>query len=105
MKKKIIFWLVLLPLALNCEATAPVQLSGIGGQTILAQIASTNITNQVTKASAGELWSWGDLPLNKEFDKTGKIVDLASDDGSDDGNVWLAAKSEEMGELNLSAYK
>jgi hypothetical protein len=104
MRKLIIFWLVLLPLALNCEAAAPVQLSGTGGQTILALVASTNITSQITKASAGELWNWGDLPLNKVLDKTGKIFDLASDDGSDDGNVWLAAKSNEMGGLNLSAY-
>ncbi|MGD0952301.1 MAG: hypothetical protein ABR985_07890 [Methanotrichaceae archaeon] len=104
MRKLIIFWLVLLSLALNCEATAPVQLSGTGGQTILAQVASTNITNQVTKSSDGELWNWGDLPLNKVLDKTGKIFDIANEDGSDDGNVWLAAKSKELGGLNLSAY-
>jgi hypothetical protein len=105
MRKLIISWLVLLSLALNCEATAPVQLSGAGGQTILAQVASTNMTNQVTKASAGELWNWGSLPLNKDLDKTGKLFDLKSYGGSDDGNVWLAAKSNELGGLNLTAYK
>jgi len=104
MRKTIISLLVLLLLALNCEATAPVQLSGTGGQTILAQVANMNITTQVTKASVGELWSWGDLPMNKVLDKTGKILDIASDYGSDDGNVWLAAKSQEMGGLNLSVY-
>ena len=103
MRKLIIFWLVLLSLALNCEAIAPVQLSGTGGQTVLAQVASTNITNQITKASAGGLWNWGELPLNKNLDKTGKIFDLAGWDGSDDGDVWLAAKSNELGGLNLTA--
>ena len=98
------FGIALILLALNCEAAAPVQLSGIGGLAILAQVASTNITNQVTKASAGELWNWGDLPMNKVLDKPGKIVDLASDAGSDDDNVWLAAKSQEMGGLSLSEY-
>ncbi|MGD0953242.1 MAG: hypothetical protein ABR985_12765 [Methanotrichaceae archaeon] len=42
--------------------------------------------------------------MNKVLDKKGKILDIASDDGSDDGNVWLAAKSQEMGGLNLSVY-
>jgi len=44
MRKAIIFWLILLLLALNCNAVEPIRLSGIGGKTILAQVASTNIT-------------------------------------------------------------
>ncbi len=104
MRKLMILLPALMLISLNCEAAEPVQLSGIGGQTILAQVASTNITTQVTKASAGELWSWGDLPMNKVLDKTGKLLDVASDFGSDDDNEWLAAKSSELGGLNLSEY-
>lgn len=105
MKELTIFWLVLLLLALNCEAAGPVQLSGIGGQTILAQIASTNISNQVTKASASDLWSWGDIPLNSELNKSGMLheLPLTPDDTSADDSVWLTTKSAELG-LNMTEY-
>lgn len=94
MGKLIIFWLVTMLLALNCRAAEPVQLSGIGGQTILAQIASANITNQVTKASAADLWSWGKIPLNYALNESGKIFELPS---IDDDNIWRSTKSTELG--------
>ena len=105
MRNLVSFGLVLLLLALNCEATTSVQLSGIGGQTILAQIASTNISNQVTKASASDLWSWGDIPLNSELNKSGMLheLPLTPDDTSADDNVWLGTISQELA-LNTSVY-
>ena len=105
MRKLIILWLVLLLLALNCKAAEPVQLSGIGGQTILAQIASTNITNHVTKASASDLWGWGMIPLNFELNKSGMLheLPLTPDDAGPDDSVWLATKSAELG-LNMTEY-
>jgi hypothetical protein len=77
------FGIALMLLALNCEAAEPVQLSGSGGQTILAQVASTNITTQVTKASA-DLWSWGSIPLGNVL-SNGKLVSTG-----DEGNAILA---------------
>lgn len=100
MRKLIIFWLVVLLLALNCKANEPVQLSGIGGQTILAQVVSTNITNQITKASAVDLWSWGKIPLNYALNGSEKIFEMPS---IDDDNAWLATKSTELG-LETSVY-
>jgi hypothetical protein len=41
MRCLVIFGLILLVLALNCEATEPVQLSGAGGQSTLMKIAGT----------------------------------------------------------------
>lgn len=83
-----------MPLALNCIAAEPVQLSGIDGQTILSQVASSNITNHVTKASATDLWSWGKIPLNYALNESGKIFELPS---IDDDNIWRATKSTELG--------
>ncbi len=100
MRKLIIFCLVLLLLALDCKATAPVQLSGIGGKTILAQVASTNITNQITKVSAADIWSWGKIPLNYALNGSGKIFEIPP---IDDDNVWLGAISQELA-LNTSVY-
>jgi hypothetical protein len=78
------FGIALMLLALNCEAAEPVQLSGTGGQTILAQVASTNITTQVTKASADDLWSWGTIPLGNVL-SNGKLISTG-----DDGSTILA---------------
>ncbi len=101
MRNLIIFCLIVLLLALNCEAAAPVQLSGIGGQTILARLASTNITTQITKASAGDLWNWGKIPMNYALDGSGKMIELPS---ADEDNIWLGARSNEIKELNTSEY-
>ena len=103
MRNLVILSLILLLLALNCKAIEPVQLSGINGQTILAQIASTNITNQITKASATDLWSWGNhTPLNYVLNKSGKLSELPEEPPSDD-NVWLGTISQGEG-LNTSIY-
>jgi hypothetical protein len=51
-------------ISFELRAVAPVQLSGIGGQTILAQVASTNITNQVTKSNC-----WRAVELGRSSDE------------------------------------
>lgn len=100
MRNVIIVWLILLLLALNCMAAEPIRLSGLSGKTILAQVARTNITNQVTKASAFDLWSWGKIPLNYALNESGKIFEIPS---IDDDNAWLATKSIELG-LDANVY-
>lgn len=100
MRSLIIFCLAILLLALNCTATAPVQLSGIGGQTILAQVASTNMTTQVTKASSGDLWDWGKIPMNYALNGPGKLLELPS---ADEDNLWLGGMSKGI-ELNTDVY-
>lgn len=99
MRIVIIVCLILLLLVLSCKAIEPIQLTGIGGKTILAKVASTNITNQVTKASPNDLWSWGGLPLNSELNKS-TLHELPLDASSDD-DMWLYSVSQALG-LNTS---
>jgi hypothetical protein len=80
MRNLIVFGLILSLLALNCEAMAPVQLTGTGGKDILTQIASTKITTQLTNASSTGLWSWGSVPYGNII-SNGKLVSTG-DDGS-----------------------
>lgn len=84
MRTLMIFGLILLLLALNCEAMAPVQLAGTGGKDILAQIASTKITTQPTNDSSGGLWNWGSVPYGNIV-SNGKLVSTG-----DDGSTILA---------------
>ncbi len=102
----IIFGLILLLLALNSKAATPLSLTGSDGKAILMQIASANVTNEVTKATSGNLWSWGQVPLNYEVDQSGKLFDISAWDGSaeDEDNLWLEFKKNEMDEINLSEY-
>lgn len=93
--------LIILSLALNCTATALVQLGDDSGKAILMQIASVNVTNQTTKASQGDLWSWGKMPINHVIDKSGKPVEQAS---TDEDNDWLGAISSYI-PLNTSKYE
>jgi hypothetical protein len=93
--------LIILLLALNCMATATVQLGGDSGKAILTQIASVNVTDQMTKASQGDLWNWGKIPMNYEIDKSGKPIEEAS---TDDDNTWLEAINSYI-PLNTSEYK
>lgn len=82
------------------RANEPIQLSGINGQNILAQVASTNMTHQITKASNADLWSWGKIPLNYALNGSERIMELPS---IDDGDLWLATKSAELG-LEMNKY-
>ena len=90
MRKLMLLSLIILLLALNCMAIETVQLGGDRGKAILTQVASLNVTNQTTKASQGDLWNWGKIPMNYEIDKSGKPIEEAS---ADDDNIWLEAIS------------
>ena len=84
MRNLIVFGLILLLLALNCEAMAPVQHTGTGGKDILTQITSTKITTQPNNASSADLWSWGSVPYGNII-SNGKLVSTG-----DDGSTILA---------------
>jgi hypothetical protein len=72
MRYLVIFGLILLVLALNCEATEPVQLSGAGGQSTLMKIAGTA---QFVNASANTgLWNWGGIPMGYALNQTGQLT-------------------------------
>ena len=101
MKKLMLSSLIILLLALNCMATATVQLGGDSGKAILTQIASVNVTDQMTKASQGDLWNWGKIPMNYEIDKSGKPIEEAS---TDDDNTWLEAINSYI-PINTSEYE
>jgi hypothetical protein len=101
MRKLMLSSLIILLLALNCMATATVQLGGDSGKAILTQIASVNVTDQMTKASQGDLWNWGKIPMNYEIEKSGKPIEEAS---TDDDNTWLEAINSYI-PLNTSEYK
>jgi len=80
MRNLIMCGLILLSLALNCDATAPVQLSGSNGQAILSQIAVPVQTNntlsesgQTNKTSTG-LWNWGGVPFGFTLNKSGILA-------------------------------
>ena len=88
-------------LALNSNA-APVQLSGIGGQTILAIVSDTNITNELTNTTPAALWDWGKIPLGYELNETSKkIVQMPG--GGDEDNAWLKTRLDEI-ELETNEY-
>ena len=79
MRNLVICSLILLALALICEATAPVQLNGSYGQAILGQIAGPAHTNN-TSANSGQtnnistntnLGNWGGAPIGYELNKSG----------------------------------
>ena len=101
MRKLMLSSLIILLLALNCMATATVQLGGDSGKAILTQIASVNVTDQMTKASQGDLWNWGKIPMNYEIDKSGKPIEEAS---TDDDNTWLEAINSYI-PINTSEYE
>jgi hypothetical protein len=100
MRRLMLSSLIILLLAWNCMATATVQLGGDSGKAILNQVASVNITDQTTKASQGDLWNWGKIPMNYAIDKSGKPIEEASED---EDNTWLESISSYI-PLNTSAY-
>jgi len=102
MRNLLLFGLILLLLTLNSGAIAPLQLSGASGQSILAKVASVNITTDVTKASGNDLWNWGKIPYNYELNKSGILHELAS--GPDEDNAWLETRIKEIKDLNTSEF-
>ena len=82
MRNLVICCLILLTLALNCEATTPVQLTGSNGQAILSQIAVPVQTNNTSTNT--NLWNWGSIPAGYGLNKSGILTPF---DYSDAG-VW-----------------
>ena len=72
MRNLIICSLILLALALICEATAPVQLNGSNGQAILSQIAIPVQTDNTSRNSS--LWNWGSVPFGYTLNKSGILT-------------------------------
>lgn len=86
MRKLVICGLFLLVLAMNSQATAPIQLSGSNGLTILSQVARPIPTaNTSTNTS---LWNWGSIPAGYALNKSGALNPLAGTPLSNDYNVW-----------------
>jgi|WetSurMetagenome_2_1015567.scaffolds.fasta_scaffold1635078_1 hypothetical protein len=99
MKYLMLISLFALSMILNCAA-APVSLSGDSGKSILMQVSSVNITGQITKASQGDLWSWGKTPMNYEIN-SGKPIEMSSED---EDNIWLNSVNGII-PVNISMYQ
>lgn len=102
MRNLLLFSLIILLLTLNSGAVAPLQLGGFSGQSILAKVASMNITTDVTKASGNDLWNWGRIPYNYELNKSGILHEIAS--GPEEDNAWLMTRIDEIKDLNTSEF-
>jgi hypothetical protein len=74
MRNFVVCILILLALALNCEATAPVQLSGTNGTAISSQIAGPVQTNNISTNSS--LWNWGSTPIGYTLNKSGTLTSI-----------------------------
>ena len=86
MRILVICSLILLALVLNCEATAPVQLTGSNGQAILSQLeGSAKTANLSTNTS---LWNWGGIPTGFGLNKSGMLNPLDGTILSNDYNEW-----------------
>ena len=93
MRNFIISVLFLTAIAMNCQALNPVNISQESGMSILASFSAnssntsalqnnsmqnqTDQTSNLSKDSAGDLWSWGKIPIGYEVDKNGSLVKLA----------------------------
>ena len=85
MRNLVMCGLILLALALNSGATAPVQLSGSSGLAILNQIAGSAQTNNTSKNTG--LWNWGSIPIGYALNKSG-IMTPIQDLLSSNYGVW-----------------
>ncbi len=111
MRELIIFGLTVLTLALNCQGTEPVHIGQDTGMSILDSLVdnisnttnipnisnvtnmpnqsfnatniSMNQTNNTKKKIAGDLWSWGKIPIGYKLDESGKLVKLPTQE------VWI----------------
>ncbi|VVB69612.1 Uncharacterised protein [uncultured archaeon] len=101
MRNLVLFGLIISLLTLNSTTAMPLQLSGTGGQAILTNVASTNISIEVGKATPEDLWSWGKIPMNYCLNTSGKLIEQPS---IDEDNMWLEARINEV-MLNLSEYR
>jgi hypothetical protein len=93
MKNFIISVLILVAIALNCQALNPVNISQESGMAILANLNGysseplamqnnstqnqTDQTGNFSKDAAGSLWSWGKIPIGYEVNKNESLIKLA----------------------------
>ena len=92
MRNLVVCVIILLVLAINSQATAPVQLSGSNGQAILSQIAVPLQTNNTSANSSQtnntstktNLWNWGSTPIGYMLNRSGLLTPF---DYSNEG-VW-----------------
>lgn len=93
MRNFIISVLILIAIALNCQALNTVDISQESGMAILANLNAkssdmsalqnnstqnqTNQTGNFSKDVAGGLWSWGKIPIGYEMNKNGSLIKLA----------------------------
>lgn len=100
LRNLILLSLALSFLAIDCTAIVPVQLGGSSGQSILTQVASVNVTSQLTNASPVDLWSWGKTPYNYILNESGEISEIPA---IDDDNAWIGPISSAM-ELDTKGF-
>lgn len=86
MRTLVVCSLILLALALNCEATTPVKLTGSSGQSILSQLeGSAQTANLSTNTS---LWNWGSIPVGYALNKSGILNPLDGTVLSNNYGIW-----------------
>jgi hypothetical protein len=88
----ILLCLALATLSINSMAE-PVQLGGSNGQAILTQVASVNVTGELTNASPTDLWNWGKTPYNYALNESGKLYELPA---IDEENLWIGPVSSAL---------
>jgi hypothetical protein len=98
----ILIGLIVVLSIMDTGAAAPLPLTGMSGKAILAELASTNMTNEITRANAGDLWSWGKIPSNYALNQSGELLEISPDPAED--NLWLSFRKNELDELNTSAF-
>jgi hypothetical protein len=86
MRNLVICGLILLALALNCEATAPVKLTGSNGQAILSQLEGSAQTANLSTNTG--LWNWGTIPVGNELNKSGILNPIDGTILSNDYGIW-----------------
>lgn len=98
MRNFIISVLILVAIALNCQALNPISISQESGMAILASLNAnssdtsalqnnstqnqTNQTGNFSKDAAGGLWSWGKIPIGYELSENGSLIKLADQEWS-----------------------
>jgi hypothetical protein len=98
MRNFIISVLILLAIAMNCQALNTVNISQESGMSILANFSDSasnqsalqnislqNQTDQTNQSrdlgkDSEDLWSWGKIPIGYEVNKNGSLVKMADQD-------------------------
>jgi hypothetical protein len=86
MRNLVICVIILLALALNCEATAPVLLTGSNGLAILSQLEGSAKTANLSTNTG--LWNWGSIPEGYTLNRSGILNPLDGTALSNDYGDW-----------------